>query len=98
MTLFAFLCCRDTEVNRLNLFATAALRSHRRTAWARRMNMCEKDQNLPWGYDLFRDPFAPPNGYYGPPPGYCDGHCCDLHHYGRGSQTREIHADFSFSM
>lgn len=62
------------------------------------MSMCEKDQNLPWGYDLFRDPFAPPNGYYGPPPGYCDGHCCDLHHYGRGSQTREIHADFSFSM
>ncbi|XP_066332908.1 OVARIAN TUMOR DOMAIN-containing deubiquitinating enzyme 9-like isoform X9 [Miscanthus floridulus] len=46
------------------------------------MSMCEKDQNLPWGYDLFRDPFAPPNGYYGPPPGYCDGHCCDLH-YGR---------------
>ncbi|KAL6633301.1 hypothetical protein ACP70R_025972 [Stipagrostis hirtigluma subsp. patula] len=47
------------------------------------MSMCEKDQNLPWGYDLFRDPFAPP-GYYGPPPGYCDGNCCDLH-YGRGA-------------
>ncbi|KAL6912339.1 hypothetical protein ACP4OV_001144 [Aristida adscensionis] len=48
------------------------------------MSMCEKDQNLPWGYDLFRDPFAPP-GYYGPPPpGYCDGSCCQLH-YGRGA-------------
>ncbi|OEL36669.1 hypothetical protein BAE44_0002312 [Dichanthelium oligosanthes] len=46
------------------------------------MSMCEKDQNLPWGYDLFRDPFAPPAGYYGPPPGYCDGNCCHLH-YGR---------------
>ncbi|CAN6273944.1 unnamed protein product [Urochloa humidicola] len=38
------------------------------------MSMCEKDQNLPWGYDLFRDPFAAPAGYYGPPPGYCDAH------------------------
>ncbi|PAN08982.1 hypothetical protein PAHAL_1G449700 [Panicum hallii] len=44
------------------------------------MSMCEKDQNLPWGYDLFRDPFAPPAGYYGPPPGYCDGNCCHLHY------------------
>lgn len=52
------------------------------------MSMCEKDQNLPWGYDLFRDPFAPPNGYYGPPPGYCDGHCCDLH-YGRAAHPDE---------
>lgn len=52
--------------------------------------MCEKDQNLPWGYDLFRDPFAPPaGGYYGPPPGYCDGHCCNLH-YGRGSQVSRL--------
>ncbi|CAN6273943.1 unnamed protein product [Urochloa humidicola] len=48
----------------------------------KRMSMCEKDQNLPWGYDLFRDPFAAPAGYYGPPPGYCDGNCCHLH-YGR---------------
>lgn len=49
------------------------------------MSMCEKDQNLPWGYDLFRDPFVPPAAYYGPPlPGYCDGYCCDLH-YGRGA-------------
>ncbi|GJM87370.1 hypothetical protein PR202_ga03317 [Eleusine coracana subsp. coracana] len=37
------------------------------------MSMCEKDQNLPWGYDLFRDPFVFPAGYYGPPAGYCDG-------------------------
>jgi hypothetical protein len=51
------------------------------------MSMCERDQNSPWGYDLFRDPFAYPAGlYYGvPPPGYCDGSCCDLH-YGRGTQ------------
>jgi hypothetical protein len=56
----------------------------------KRMSMCEKDQNLPWGYDLFRDPFAPPaGGYYGPPPGYCDGHCCNLH-YGRGSQVSRL--------
>uniref|UniRef100_K3YUZ8 ubiquitinyl hydrolase 1 n=1 Tax=Setaria italica TaxID=4555 RepID=K3YUZ8_SETIT len=53
------------------------------------MSMCEKDQNLPWGYDLFRDPFAPP-GYYGPPPGYCDGNCCNLH-YGRGSADAHEH-------
>ncbi|KAF8691755.1 hypothetical protein HU200_040148 [Digitaria exilis] len=54
------------------------------------MSMCEKDQNLPWGYDLFRDPFAPPAGYYGPPPGYCDGNCCDLH-YGRAAHPDETH-------
>nr|CAB3451517.1 unnamed protein product [Digitaria exilis] len=56
----------------------------------KRMSMCEKDQNLPWGYDLFRDPFAPPAGYYGPPPGYCDGNCCDLH-YGRGTADEHEH-------
>ncbi|TVU27686.1 hypothetical protein EJB05_19183, partial [Eragrostis curvula] len=52
----------------------------------RRISMCEKDQNFSWGYDLFRDPFVHPAGYYahGAPPGYCDGICCD-HHYGRGT-------------
>ncbi|TVU30252.1 hypothetical protein EJB05_21862, partial [Eragrostis curvula] len=40
-----------------------------RGSLVRRMSMCEKDQNLPWGSDLFRDPFL---SYYGAPPGYCD--------------------------
>jgi len=78
----------------LNLFASEALRPHGQLG-LKRMSMCEKDQNLPWGYDLFRDPFAPPPGYYGPPPGYCDGNCCHLH-YGRVSQYCGIPSDFYF--
>ena len=52
--------------------------------------MCEKDQNFHWGYDLFRDPFAP-IGYYGPPHGYGDGNYCDLHYARDASHLDETH-------
>ncbi|KAF7092117.1 hypothetical protein CFC21_094629 [Triticum aestivum] len=55
------------------------------------MNMCEKDQNFHWAYDLFHDPFAAPNSYYGHPNGYSDNSYCDYNYARDASHPDETY-------
>ncbi|XP_044415527.1 OVARIAN TUMOR DOMAIN-containing deubiquitinating enzyme 9 isoform X2 [Triticum aestivum] len=55
------------------------------------MSMCEKDQNFHWAYDLFHDPFAAPNSYYGHPNGYSDSSYCDYNYARDASHPDETY-------
>jgi len=62
------------------------------------MNMCEKDQNFHWAYELFHDPFAAPNSYYGHPNGFSDSSYCDYNYARDASHPDETYLHSSALM